>query len=358
MNQTISLIIPTYNERDNIVALVERIHHALSNYNYEILFIDDNSPDGTAEIISSLSPRYPVRVIIRKDKKGLASAVVDGLNIASGEIIGSINADLQHPPEIIPDLLREIESGADIAIASRYVKGGSCPDWGLTRRIISRGATALAHILLPSTRKIKDPMSGFYMLRRHVIADADLKPAGYKILLEILLEGKSSQLAEVAYTFGSRMSGRSKLGIHQHIDYLRHILSLMKRKGELLRFAKFCTIGASGILVNMGLLWFLTESVGINYLLSGTIARETAIIYNFILHDFFTFPDQRSPTLKSFFVRMLKFNLISLAGLGINIGMLWLLTEAFGIHYLVSNLLGIISATLWRYILSSWWTWR
>lgn len=358
MSQVISLIIPTYNERENIVPLVERIHRAMSNYDYQILLIDDDSPDGTAEVAANLSPRYPVRVIVRRNKRGLASAVVDGLRISKGEIIGALNADLQHPPEVIPDLLREIENGADIAIASRYVKGGRCQDWGLTRRIISRGATALAHLLLPSTRRFTDPMSGFYMLRKSVIANADLRPTGYKILLEILLEGKFHQVAEVAYTFGSRRSGYSKLGIRQYIDYLRHIFRLMKRKGELLRFIKFCAVGASGILVNMGLLWLLTEFAGIYYLVSGAIAKELSIVSNFTLNDFSTFRDRRLPAVSSFFSRLLKFNLVSIAGLVINIGVLWLLSEVFGIYYLISNLFGIMLATLFRYALSLWWTWR
>ena len=124
MSQAISLIIPTYNERDNIIPLVERIHRALSNYDYRVLFVDDNSQDGTAEIAISLAQKYPVDVIVRKNKKGLASAVVDGLRHATGETIGVMDADLQTPPEVIPDLLKAIDSGADMAIASRYVPGG------------------------------------------------------------------------------------------------------------------------------------------------------------------------------------------------------------------------------------------
>ena len=139
MSKLISIIVPTFNEKDNVVPLVERVHQVLSNYDYEILFVDDDSSDGTAEIASSLSPRYPVRIIVRKNKRGLASAVVDGIQSAGGEIIGVMDADLQHPPEILPDLLARIQDKADIAIASRYVPGGACQGWSLTRKIISRG---------------------------------------------------------------------------------------------------------------------------------------------------------------------------------------------------------------------------
>ena len=357
MNRTISIIIPTYNERDNILPLVERIHQVLSDYDYEILFIDDNSSDGTAELAANLSPQYPVNIVVRNNKRGLASAVVDGLGYARGEIIGVMDADLQHPPEILSDLLMEIQNGADIVIASRYAKGGACQGWGLTRRIISKGAIALAHLLLPPTRRVKDPVSGCFMFNRQVVAGAQLTPIGYKILLEVLMEGEFGSIAEVPYTFRPRSSGRSKLSAWQQIDYLKHIYSLMQRKGELLRFVKFCLVGLSGVLVNMGLLWLLTEIAGFPYLLSAAIGIETSIVSNFILNDFFTFPDRRSPTVRSTLNRLSKFNLVSVTALAINMGILWLLTEVFGVYYLISNLFGIALAALWNYGVNSYWTW-
>jgi len=358
VDRTISLIIPTYNERDNIIPLVERIHHALSNYNYRILFVDDDSSDGTAELATGLSQKYPVNVIVRKDKRGLASAVVDGIKHVTGDIVGVMDADLQHPPEVIPDLLKEIEDGADIVIASRYVKGGAYQGLGLVRKIISKGAISLAHLLLPSTRQIKDPMAGFFVFARQVIAGADLKPTGYKILLEILVQGEFQSIAEVPYTFRARSSGESKLSARQQIEYPKHVYSLMRRTGELLRFVKFCLVGGSGIGVNIGLLWLLTELGGLPYIISAAISIESSIISNFMLNDFFTFHDRRSPGAKSRLQRLLKFNLVSLAGMGINMGTLWLLTEVAGIYYLLSQLCGIAVAALWNYSLSTWWTWR
>jgi len=207
MNSAISIIIPTYNEKDSILPLVSRIDNALSGCKYEIVFVDDNSGDGTAETATALSPQYPVKVIVRKNKKGLASAVVDGIKQASGQILCVMDADLQHPPEVIPKLLREIDSGADMVIASRYARGGSLQNWGATRRVISKGAIFLAHLLLPSTRHIKDPVSGFFMFDKRAIASTDLKPTGYKILLEILLCGKFHPISEVAFSFQTRTGG-------------------------------------------------------------------------------------------------------------------------------------------------------
>jgi len=357
-DKAITIIVPTYNERDNIRPLVERIHRVLSDYDYEIIIIDDSSGDGTAELASSLSPRYPVTVIVRKDKRGLASAVVDGLEHARGQIIGVMDADLQHPPEILSDLLKHIQNGANVAIASRYVEGGSCQGWGLTRKVISKGAIFIAHLLLPSTRQIRDPMSGYFMFDRQVVANANLKPTGFKILLEVLIEGEFQKVAEVPYTFQTRSSGQSKLKARQQADYLKHIFSLMKRKGELLRFAKFCGVGLSGVGVNMGLLWLLTEIVGLQYLLSAAVGIETSIVTNFLLNDYFTFHDRRSLTAKSTLNRLLKFNLVSIAGLAINLGTLWLFTDVFGVYYLISNIFGITMVTLWNYGVNTYWTWR
>ena len=358
MDKTVSLIIPTYNEHDNIIPLTQRLSHALSGRSYEIVFVDDNSADGTAELAASLKDRYPIKVIVRKNKRGLASAVVDGLSHTSGNIIAVMDADLQHPPEVVPNLLKEIEKGVDIAVASRYVVGGGCQGWSLTRRLISKGAIFLAHLLLPATRKVSDPMSGFFMFNKEVVTNVRLSPSGFKILLEILMVGESRSVAEVPFTFVTRKRGESKLSARQQIDYLKHIYSLMRRTGEMVRFIKFCIVGLSGVGVNMGLLWLLTELGGMFYLLSAAISIETSIITNFILNNYFTFADRNRQGVKPFLSRLLKFNLVSLAGLGINLGILWLLTEGLGLFYMLSNIFGIVAATLWNYLVNNWWTWK
>ena len=358
LSKALSLVIPAFRERDNIAQLVQRLGQALAGVDYEIVFVDDDSRDGTEELVAELSARHPVRVVVRKDKRGLASAVVDGFGLVDGDTIGVMDADLQHPPEVVPALLEAINSGADRAIGSRYVKGGGCEGWGLVRRIMSKGAGFLAHLLLPSTRGIADPMSGFFMLRPEVIAGADLRPTGYKILLEILVAGNPKQVAEVPFVFVTRTVGESKLRLSQQIDYLKHIASLMRRKGELTRFLKYCLVGASGVLVNMGLLWLLTEFGGLYYLVSAAFSIETSIITNFALNDYFTFPDRRGQGAVNFFTRLGKFNLVSLAGLAVNMTVLWTLTSVFGVHYLLSNLCGIALAMLWNYVVNSWWTWK
>lgn len=358
MSKALSIVIPTYNEGENITPLVERIHNAVSSYDYEILFVDDDSKDDTADTIEKLSERYPVKVAVRKNERGLASAVVHGILNTTGQKVLVMDADLQHPPEVIPSLVKAAEDGADVVVASRYVEGGGCQEWGLFRKLVSRVSTIIAHIFLPPTRPVKDPMSGFFMFDRKVVENARLQPRGYKILLEILMEGEFQNAVEVPFTFVTRDEGESKLNTKQQIEYLRHIYSLMRRKGELWRFIKFCLVGLSGVGVNMGLLWLLTEYAGLPYLLSATISVETSIITNFLLNNFFTFKGRSEPGTKPFFQRLLKFNLVSLIGLGINLGLLSLFTEVFGVYYLVSNIIAIIIVTMWNYLLNTWWTWR
>ena len=356
MNETISLIIPTYNEKDNITPLIERIAKALAGYQYEILLVDDNSQDGTIPVAEGLSARYPVKVIVRRDERGLATAVVHGLKYAGGQIIGVMDADLQHPPEVLPALLKALESGADMAVASRYIPGGGCPNWGLSRRVISKVALIIAHLLLPATRKVKDPLAGFFMFRKENIAGAKLQPIGYKISLEIMLAGKFRRIVEVPYIFEDRSAGKSKLRPQQQIDYLKHLFSLMARTGELARFGKFIAVGLSGVVVNEGVLWLLTEFASLPYYVSAIFSIEASIISNFALNDTFTFTDRRAG--QPFLSRLLKFNVTCLAGAGIQYGLLLLFTSVAGVPYLVSNLIGIIVAFLWNYFVNSIWTWR
>ncbi|MDD5095705.1 MAG: polyprenol monophosphomannose synthase [Dehalococcoidia bacterium] len=216
-----SIIVPTYQERENIPPLVKRIDQAMKDQAYEIIVVDDDSPDGTAEVAESLAGSYPIRVIKRKGVRGLGSAILTGFREGTGEILGVIDADLQHPPEILAGLVNSIQSGADIAIASRYVRGGGVQGWSSARRIISKGATLLAR---PVT-SVKDPMSGCFMLTRTTFATLNLNSEGYKVLLEILAQTKSCKVEEIPYTFECRRFGTSKLNWKEYIRYLQ----LLKR---------------------------------------------------------------------------------------------------------------------------------
>ena len=229
MKKSVSVIVPTYNEKENITPLVERLHSTLSGCKHEIVFVDDNSRDGTIELARSLGEKFPVKIVVRTAERGLATAVVEGFKHASNEIFVVMDADLQHPPEFVPSLLQAIEQGADIAVSSRYVGGGGIKDWSTRRKIISRVAILISHILLPRSRKVNDITTGFFALKREVVQGARLQPLGWKILLELIYEGKYKSVVEVPFVFTGRTQGESKLNTKQEMEYLKHIWSLMRR---------------------------------------------------------------------------------------------------------------------------------
>ena len=225
----LSLIIPTYNERDNLPILLERIHKALNGVNYEVIIVDDDSPDGTWIVAKQFSHKFRnIKVVRRFRKMGLAPAFLEGLNNAEGTFIGLMDADHQHSPELLHKMLDTVRAGADLAIASRYVHGSKVERLPLHRRVISRGATVLAHLLLPKIKAVKDPMSGFFIVKREVLNGVKLSPQGSKMLLEILTKGNYDSVAEIPYTFKSRKHGRSKLGSKELWNYLKHLYRLIK----------------------------------------------------------------------------------------------------------------------------------
>lgn len=313
----ISVIIPTYNEQDNITPLVERLDKALAGHKYEVLFVDDNSKDGTVSTIAKLAEKYPVTALVRLKERGLATAVLHGFNYAHGDTVLVMDADLQHPPEVIPQLVKAIEAGADMAIGSRYVPGGGVPNWSLLRRVISKGALTLAHIFLPTTRGVKDPMSGFYMFKRDVRHPIEYQPSGYKILLEMLVVGNFKNVVEVPFIFEDRSSGASKMKARQQVDYLKHIFSLMRRTGELTRILKFLAVGLVGTGVNTGILTLVLKFTSWSNFVANIPGIEISIITNFLMNEFITFRDRRSGRTGSFLVRLLKYNVTALAGRGV-----------------------------------------
>ncbi len=353
----LSIIVPTYNEVESLPFLADRIHNCLAGFDYELVVVDDNSPDGTGALAEELARQKPIKVVHRKGKLGLASAVIEGFQQASGDIIGVIDADLQHPPEHIPEMLKAMGE-ADIAIASRYVKGGGTEGWTFTREFISQGARLIPHFLFARIRYVKDPLSGFFLFRKKVIEGVTLNPVGYKILLEILIKGNHDDVVEVPYVFKGREMGVSNFNTTEQINYLKHLYRLVRSERETERFIKYLLVGLSGVLVNMGLLVLLTEAIGLFYAISAVIAIETSIINNFTWNELWTFRDRRTAKLASIFSRMFKFNFISLLGLGINMGILILMTEVGDIYYLVSEAFGIAVATLFNFIFNKWWTWQ
>lgn len=222
---TFSVIIPTYNERENIEELLLEISKVLENIDYEIVLVDDDSPDRTWELAEELSNEYKMKVVRRKDEKDLSKSVVRGFEESKGDKIAVIDADLQHPPEKLKEIYHSLENN-DIAVASRKVGPGGVEEWPWYRRLVSKVAELLSYFLLSQSRRVKDPLSGFFGLKRKVIKEAVLEPEGYKILLEILARGNYDEIEEIPYTFRNRDRGSSSLGFTQYLKFLKHIFKL------------------------------------------------------------------------------------------------------------------------------------
>lgn len=222
----VSIVVPTLNEAENLPELARRIDAAMGSRGYEIVIVDDASGDDTPHRCDELSQRYPLRLIVRDaPRNGLGGAVLEGLDRARGSVLVVMDADLQHPPEKIPELLSALDAGADFALGSRYMAGGSTSQtWGLARRINSTLATWLAR---PFSGRVHDPMSGFFALRRDTLLRADrLMPLGYKIGLELMCKCRARAVVEVPIHFARREHGRSKLSLREQFRYLEHLSRL------------------------------------------------------------------------------------------------------------------------------------
>jgi dolichol-phosphate mannosyltransferase len=212
----ISVIVPTYNEADSLPPLVERLGKAMSGHTWELVVVDDGSPDGTAEVANRLSAQHPVWVVRRAGKAGLASAVIAGFKESRGDILVVMDADLSHPPETVPGLVQAIDDGADLAVGSRYIAGGATMDWPLRRRVVSRVACLMGNALVP----VRDATSGFFAVRRSAIDGVHLNAIGFKIGFEVIARGRYKRAVEVPYTFRDRELGASKFGRREVAQYV------------------------------------------------------------------------------------------------------------------------------------------
>ncbi len=227
--QALSIVIPTYNERGNIEKLIPQVFKSCKGLGaaVEVVIVDDNSPDGTGKLAEEVGKKYNVKVIHRSGKLGLASAVIQGFAESESDIVGAMDADLSHPTQVLPELIRPILKGeAEVVVGSRYIRGGGVEVWPFHRKLISGVATLMARHLT----KVKDPMSGIFFLRKSVIDGVNLNAKGYKIGLEVLVKGKYSRVSEVPYVFRNRFVGKSKLTLMEYVHYLRNLIVLTAYK--------------------------------------------------------------------------------------------------------------------------------
>jgi dolichol-phosphate mannosyltransferase len=361
----LSLIVPTYNESRNLEELLRQLTAVLEPRlagEYEILVVDDDSPDGTWAVAMRLAERWPaVRVMRRRSEKGLSTAVIRGWQAARGEVLAVIDADLQHPPEVLARLWEAIEAGADLAVASRHVEGGGVSDWSALRRALSRGAQLLGLAVLPSVvGRVSDPMSGYFMVRRAAISGAEMSPLGYKILIEVLGRGRIRTVSEVGYVFRERLAGESKVTAALYVDYLRHLVRL--RLATLpARFPRFAAVGLSGVGVDMALLFLLSDphTLGWGLTQSKVLAAEAAIVNNFYWNDSWTFRDlaDKLGGGKARLKRFAKFNLICAMGLALSVLLLALQVDVLHVNRYLANGVAIAIVTAWNFWMNKAFSW-
>ncbi|MFW2831101.1 glycosyltransferase family 2 protein [Sphingomonas sp. ID0503] len=358
----LAIIVPTFKERDNIAGVIEAVDAALPGVAWEIVFVDDDSPDQTAEVVREHARRDPrVRVVHRVGRRGLSSACVEGVLATAAPIIAVMDADRQHDERALVKMLEVLRTQpVDLVVGSRYVDGGGIGDWDKKRAAMSRFATQLANRITGTP--ISDPMSGFFMLRREAFMAAlpDLSSIGFKILLDIAASTPQPlRIAEVPYEFRSRVHGESKLDSVVLWEYL--LLLLDKAIGHIVpvRFISFALVGGSGVFVSMTVLFVLFKGLHTTFQFGQTVATIVAITTNFLLNNALTYRDRRLKGWK-LFLGWLTFNLVSAVGAIGNVGIASYVMDYKHYHgsWIVSALAGIAVGVVWNYAASAIVTWR
>ena len=354
----LSVVIPTKNEAGNVEPLLERLGIALAGIDWEAIFVDDNSTDGTPELLTKVAQSdRRVRLIRRIGRRGLSSAVVEGALASTTPIVAVIDADLQHDEKILPDLYRAIaDGGHELAIGTRYAANGSTGEWAEDRLKISRFATALASPIMKT--RLSDPMSGFFAVRRDVLLDAapKLSTVGYKILLDLVASHpRPLKVAEVGYTFGIRQHGESKLDEMVALEYIELLLDKAIGRFVPVKLVQFGAIGMLGVGVHLALLYLSLNMIGAQFATSQAVAVLGAMTFNFALNNTFTYRDRQ---LKGFawVGGLFSFYLVCSLGAVANVGIGSLVYEQFH-GWWIAGIAGAIVGSVWNYVASGWLTW-
>ena len=355
----LSVIVPTFNERENIIELVERLRVTLAAYRWELIVVDDDSPDETARHVRKIAQDDDrVRCIHRIGRRGLASACIEGMLASSAPYLAVIDGDLQHDESLLPQMLEELARGqTDIVVGSRYAHGGGLGDWDEARVAISRFASRLSGMVLKA--KLSDPMSGFFMLRRESMEQCvhKLSGIGFKILLDLFASSpRPLRFVELPYHFRTRQAGESKLDTQAAWDYA--MLLLDKLIGHLIpvRFVAFSLVGSVGVLVHLAVLSALFVQFGLGFVLSQAVATFVAMTSNFALNNVLTYRDSQ---LKGWrWLRgWMSFTLVCSVGALANVGIASYLFS-METKWLLAAFAGIIVGTVWNYAVSKVYTWK
>lgn len=355
----LSIIVPTFNERDNITNVISAVSEALPDVAWEIVFVDDNSPDDTAAFVREIAQVDPrIRCVHRYARRGLSSACVEGIMSTAAPLVAAMDADGQHDERALRRMFELMTTtDADIAVGTRYADGGSVSGWDDVRVSMSQFATRIAKLITGT--KLSDPMSGFFMIRRDAFLAAvpALSSIGFKILLDIFASSdRRLKAVEVPYQFRSRQHGESKLDSLVLWEYLLLLLDKSIGRYVPVRFISFAMIGGSGVLVHMSVLSLLFKLFGVTFMAAQAAATFTAITTNFLLNNALTYRDQRL-TGKRLLSGWLSFNLVCAVGAVANVGVAnWMF--ASNSLWLAAGLAGIAVGVVWNYAMSSMFTWN
>ncbi|WP_066649817.1 MULTISPECIES: glycosyltransferase family 2 protein [Sphingomonas] len=358
----VAIVIPTFNEAANVPRLVEKLNAALAGLAWEAIFVDDDSPDGTADAARALARAdRRVRVIQRIGRRGLSSACIEGMCATAAPVVAVIDGDLQHDETLLPQMLAALHADAalDVVIGSRFVEGGGTGDWDRDRVAKSAFATRLSRRVLKAD--LTDPMSGFFMIRSDVVRRIvpNLNAIGFKILLDIMTASPQPlKFVELPYTFRTRDVGESKL---DHVVAMEFLIALYDRMfGRIIpvRFAMFSAIGLIGVGVHMAVLFPIVRLWGEGAFLVGQIlAAVVAMTANFFLNNALTYRDRRLKGVRALFDGWVSFCVVCSVGLVANIGVAGFLHNARDGSWAVSALVGVLVGAVWNYALSSRFVW-
>jgi dolichol-phosphate mannosyltransferase len=355
----LTVVLPTFNERDNVEPLVERLEAVLAGIEWEAIFVDDDSQDGTAERVRAISHRKPyIRCVQRLGRRGLSTACIEGVLASSAPFIAVMDADLQHDETLLPRMLAALKSEAlDIVIGSRYVAGGGLGDWDQSRARMSDLATRLSRLVVKAD--LRDPMSGFFMMRRPAFEAAvrDLSGQGFKILIDLFASSpRPLAFKELPYQFRLRQHGESKLDTLVAWEYLQLLLDKLIGHVVPVRFALFAMIGGLGLFVHLAVLGVVLKAFGVDFTLAQSVATVTAMTSNFFLNNWFTYRDRRLHGWR-LLRGLLSFYVVCSVGAFGNVGI-----AAYVFHadqsWWLAGIAGAIVGLVWNYATSAVFTWR
>jgi dolichol-phosphate mannosyltransferase len=355
----LSVIVPTFNERDNVRVLFERLSETLKGISWEVIYVDDNSPDETWRVVQEMAQRDArVRCVRRVGRRGLSGACIEGILASSAPNVAVMDADLQHDETQLPKMLALLQSGeAELVVGSRYIAGGNADSFNRQRRGASEFATTLAKKLLRV--EIADPMSGFFMIRRERFEQLapKLSVQGFKILLDIVATAQGKlRVVEIPYAFGSRLHGESKLDSMVALDFLGLLLAKMTGDAVSLRFLLFALVGSIGLVVHLASLDLAFNLFGQSFAESQLIGAVAAMTSNFLLNNFLTYRDQR---LKGWAILrgLLAFYIVCSVGLLANVGVAFSVYGQQPIWWL-AGAAGALMGVVWNYAMSGLFVWR